>query len=149
VTTGISVDMINNLRNYARFLGASLDHVIIDALKLVFAKDSEFKVRQVQRRTSAGNRQHLLNPQSRRRRFSHESTGATAIAPQEKQRESIARKARCRGHGEFQGSGSSHMATRKRQTRVTAGAEGTGCPTNSEGVLSRPRGTRSGERSPR
>jgi len=39
------------LHEYASFIGSSLDHVVVEALKLVFKKDVEFKLWRVQQRS--------------------------------------------------------------------------------------------------
>jgi hypothetical protein len=45
-------DVIVSLHEYARFLGSSLDHVVIEALKLVFKKDADFKTWRIQGQNS-------------------------------------------------------------------------------------------------
>jgi hypothetical protein len=45
-------DVIVSLHEYARFLGSSLDHVVIEALKLVFKKDADFKTWRIQQQNS-------------------------------------------------------------------------------------------------
>jgi hypothetical protein len=52
VTIRMPEDIIDSLHEYARFLGSSLDHIVIEALKLVFKRDQEFKAWQDQQRTS-------------------------------------------------------------------------------------------------
>jgi len=52
VTIRMPVDIIDSLHDYARFLGSTLDHVVIEALKLVFKKDAEFKAWQVHQQPS-------------------------------------------------------------------------------------------------
>ena len=40
------------LHQYAEFLDSSLDHIVVEALKLVFKKDTEFKAWRNQQRSS-------------------------------------------------------------------------------------------------
>lgn len=52
MTIRLPEDVIENLHEYARFLGSSLDHVVIEALRLVFKKDSEFRAWQIHQPTA-------------------------------------------------------------------------------------------------
>jgi len=49
VTVRMPLQIADTLHEYASFIGSSLDHVVIEALKLIFRKDSEFKAWQNQR----------------------------------------------------------------------------------------------------
>lgn len=77
VTIRMPEDLIATLHRYARFLGSSLDHVVIEALKLVFKKDSEFKAWQAEW-------QHCRFALPNQKRDGHRATG-------EEKRESISR----------------------------------------------------------
>ena len=88
MTVRMPADIIENLHEYARFLGSTLDHVVIEALKLVFKKDAEFKAWQSQQTrlhgaASAADCTKVAPPV----RFSTQS--AMAIRPQEKRDESV------------------------------------------------------------
>ena len=71
VTVRMPEPVAETLHQYASFIGSSLDHVIVEALKLIFKKDAEFKAWQDQRRTPL--------PHSETERASAES--APAVAP--------------------------------------------------------------------
>ena len=43
ITVRMPEPIAQTLHEYASFLGSSLDHIVIEALKLVFKKDTEFK----------------------------------------------------------------------------------------------------------
>ena len=43
VTVRMPEPVAKTLHEYATFLGSSLDHVVVEALKLIFKKDAEFK----------------------------------------------------------------------------------------------------------
>lgn len=43
VTIRLPLSVNTSLRQYADFLGCSLGHVVVEALKLVFKKDTEFQ----------------------------------------------------------------------------------------------------------
>jgi len=49
VTIRMPQVIVDTLHQYASFIGSGLDHVVVEALKLVFRKDAEFKVWQNQR----------------------------------------------------------------------------------------------------
>lgn len=51
VTVRMPEPIAETLHQYAEFLGSSLDHIVVEALKLVFKKDAEFKAWRDQRRT--------------------------------------------------------------------------------------------------
>ena len=52
VTVRMPEPIAQMLHEYASFLGSSLDHIVIEALKLVFKKDTEFRAwRERQRRS--------------------------------------------------------------------------------------------------
>jgi hypothetical protein len=51
VTVRMPEPVAATLHQYARFIGSSLDHVVVEALKLIFKKDAEFKAWQDQQRT--------------------------------------------------------------------------------------------------
>ena len=77
VTIRMPEDVIGSLHEYARFLDSTLDYVVIDALKLVFKKDSEFKAWQAEW-------QHCRFGLADQRRDGHRATG-------EKKRDRISR----------------------------------------------------------
>ncbi|HEV2381821.1 MAG TPA: hypothetical protein VG206_18790 [Terriglobia bacterium] len=52
VTIRLPEPVAHTLHDYATFLGSSLDHVVVEALKLVFKKDAEFKAWQIQQNSS-------------------------------------------------------------------------------------------------
>jgi len=52
VTIRMPEPFVQTLHDYARFLGSSLDHIVVEALKLVFKKDAEFKAWQIQQQNS-------------------------------------------------------------------------------------------------
>jgi hypothetical protein len=52
VTVRMPLPIAETLHEYASFIGSSLDHVVIEALKLIFKKDSEFKAWQNQQPTT-------------------------------------------------------------------------------------------------
>ncbi|HXJ92737.1 MAG TPA: hypothetical protein VMT20_07615 [Terriglobia bacterium] len=43
ITVRMPLPIADALHDYASFIGSSLDHVVVEALKLIFRKDSEFK----------------------------------------------------------------------------------------------------------
>jgi len=51
VTVRMPEPVAETLHQYARFIGSSLDHVVVEALKLIFKKDAEFKAWQDHQRT--------------------------------------------------------------------------------------------------
>jgi hypothetical protein len=51
VTVRMPEPVAETLHEYASFIGSSLDHVVVEALKLVFKKDAEFKLWRVQQRS--------------------------------------------------------------------------------------------------
>ena len=53
VTISMPVEIIFSLHEYARFLGSSLGHVVIEALRLVFKRDAEFRAWQIQQQALA------------------------------------------------------------------------------------------------
>jgi hypothetical protein len=51
VTVRMPEPVAATLHQYASFIGSSLDHVVVEALKLIFKKDAEFKAWQDAHRT--------------------------------------------------------------------------------------------------
>jgi hypothetical protein len=52
VTVRMPEPVAKTLHEYASFLGSNLDHVVVEALKLIFKKDAEFKAWQDEHRDS-------------------------------------------------------------------------------------------------
>lgn len=52
VTIRMPEPVSETLHQYAEFLNSSLDHIVVEALKLVFKKDAEFKAWRDRRRSS-------------------------------------------------------------------------------------------------
>jgi hypothetical protein len=52
VTVRMPEPIAETLHQYAKFLDSSLDHIVVEALKLIFRKDTEFKLWQDQQQTS-------------------------------------------------------------------------------------------------
>ena len=52
VTVRMPLPIADTLHEYASFIGSSLDHVVVEALKLIFRKDSEFKAWQNEQSTT-------------------------------------------------------------------------------------------------
>src|SRR5262249_25692280 len=52
VTVRMPEPVANTLHEYAIFLGSSLDHIVVEALKLIFKKDAEFKAWQAEHQHS-------------------------------------------------------------------------------------------------
>lgn len=50
VTVRMPEPVAKTLHEYATFLGSSLDHVVVEALKLIFKKDAEFRAWQAEHR---------------------------------------------------------------------------------------------------
>lgn len=85
VTVRMPEPVAETLHQYASFIGSSLDHVIVEALKLIFKKDAEFKAWQDQHRTQLTQAETERALSNRRGPYLHRclpSASATAIAPQ-------------------------------------------------------------------
>jgi len=52
VTVRMPEPVAKTLHEYATFLGGSLDHIVVEALKLIFKKDAEFKAWQAEHQHS-------------------------------------------------------------------------------------------------
>jgi len=53
VTVRMPEPVVETLHQYASFIGSTLDYVVVEALRLIFKKDAEFKAWKDQQRTPA------------------------------------------------------------------------------------------------
>jgi hypothetical protein len=95
----------DTLHQYASFIGSSLDHVVVEALKLIFKKDAEFKAWKDQQRT--------LLPQAETERSSVElARTTTPMLFAERKRDGH------RGTGEKAGTRDAKQIAQSRKTRL-------------------------------
>jgi hypothetical protein len=92
VTVRMPEPIAKTLHEHASFLGSSLDHVVVEALRLIFNKDAEFKTWQNERRdlipgaageqASAESAPSLPRPLfGKRRRDGHHATAGESREP--------------------------------------------------------------------
>lgn len=89
ITIRMPEPLAETLHQYAEFLDSSLDHIAVEALKLVFKKDAEFKAWRDQQRTPVLQVVAQRDSSSAAPPLFLPKASATGIAPQEEKAERV------------------------------------------------------------